>query len=183
MFQIRHSRLSLVSPRRKLCLLIDHNTCLYLLEAFLSRSAFCLSAADQISKCMCTFIPHNLQNPASDLASPDDVGVAVEALQSSGFLDRISHIILTHLTPERMKSIRAVLEKRRAHADTAYLEIHLSNPALQLLRSSLGTFLHERTRATATATVMSRLTAFVTKELVKTSHLGSMLPAILRLQV
>ena len=48
-------------------------------------------------------------------------------------------VVLTHLTPKRMASLKALLERRgRALFGAGPLDIHLSNPALQLLRSSLG---------------------------------------------
>jgi hypothetical protein len=50
-------------------------------------------------------------------------------------LKSISNLIITHLTPKRMPSLRAFLEER---ASLGQLSIHLSNPALQLLRSTLG---------------------------------------------
>ena len=53
-------------------------------------------------------------------------------------LQRVSAVVLTHLTPKRMPSLRALLQRLGGQQRTQPLDIHLSNPALQLLRSSLG---------------------------------------------
>ncbi len=67
---------------------------------------------------------------------------AVRALESVLALKDLRTVVLTHLTPKRMASIKALLECRsRALSGAGPLDIHLSNPALQLLRSSLGAFL------------------------------------------
>ena len=51
-------------------------------------------------------------------------------------LDSISVLVLTHLTPKRLASLQALLQARGQGAPQ--LEVYLSNPALQLLRSKLG---------------------------------------------
>ncbi len=53
-------------------------------------------------------------------------------------LRSISNLIITHLTPKRMPSLKAFVRER---ASLGQLSIHLSNPALQLLRSTLGKYL------------------------------------------
>ena len=60
---------------------------------------------------------------------------AVPALDKAISLKALKGIIITHLTPKRLPSLRALLKKRKGLVP---LDVHLSNPALQLLRSSLG---------------------------------------------
>ena len=62
-------------------------------------------------------------------------GAAVDALKERVDLKSISNLVITHLTPKRMPSLKAFLQKRAGQGN---LSIHLSNPALQLLRSTLG---------------------------------------------
>ena len=66
----------------------------------------------------------------------------MRALESVLALKDLRTVVLTHLTPKRMASVKALLERRsRALFNAGPLDIHLSNPALQLLRSSLGALL------------------------------------------
>ena len=68
--------------------------------------------------------------------------LAVRALEAVVALRDVRTVVLTHLTPKRMASVKALLERRaRALFGAGPLDIHLSNPALQLLRSSLGALL------------------------------------------
>ncbi len=60
---------------------------------------------------------------------------AVDALKERVDLKSISSLVITHLTPKRMPSLKAFLQERAGQGN---LSIHLSNPALQLLRSTLG---------------------------------------------
>ena len=53
-------------------------------------------------------------------------------------LSSISALVITHLTPRRIASLKEVL-KQRAGA-SPQLEVYLSNPALQALRSNLSKF-------------------------------------------
>ena len=62
---------------------------------------------------------------------------AVAQLQTAVALKDVGGLVLTHLTPKRMPSLRALLQ-RLSQARAGSLDVHLSNPALQLLRSSLG---------------------------------------------
>jgi len=63
----------------------------------------------------------------------------VRALESVVALKDVRTVVLTHLTPKRMASVKALLAHRaRAASGAGPLDVHLSNPALQLLRSSLG---------------------------------------------
>jgi flavorubredoxin len=62
----------------------------------------------------------------------------VDALESVTSVSALTHVVLTHLNPKRIQSLRAVLKKRQQQGDAPPLEVYLSNPALQLLRSSLG---------------------------------------------
>ena len=59
---------------------------------------------------------------------------AVGALKDRVDLKSIRTLIITHLTPKRTASLRAFLLARGGQG----LSIHLSNPALQLLRSTFG---------------------------------------------
>ena len=60
---------------------------------------------------------------------------AVDALKERVDLKSISNLVITHLTPKRMPSLKAFLQER---AGQGALSIHLSNPSLQLLRSTFG---------------------------------------------
>ena len=60
---------------------------------------------------------------------------AVDALKERVDLKSISNLVITHLTPKRLPSLKAFLQER---AGQGSLSIHLSNPALQLLRSTFG---------------------------------------------
>ncbi|KAK9827610.1 hypothetical protein WJX81_005946 [Elliptochloris bilobata] len=63
----------------------------------------------------------------------------VRTLESVVALKDLRTVVITHLTPKRMASFKALLERRaRTLFGAGPLDIHLSNPALQLLRSSLG---------------------------------------------
>ena len=62
--------------------------------------------------------------------------MAVATLEQTIPLQSLRRIVVTHLTPKRLPSLRALLERKQAAGGP--LDIHLSNPALQLLRSSLG---------------------------------------------
>lgn len=53
-------------------------------------------------------------------------------------IGELTHIIVTHLSPKRIGSLRKLLELRRDRPDAAPLELLLSNPALQLVRSTFG---------------------------------------------
>ena len=64
-----------------------------------------------------------------------DVLFAVGALKERVELKSISKLVITHLTPKRMPSLKAFLQERAGQGSFC---IHLSNPALQLLRSTLG---------------------------------------------
>ena len=69
-------------------------------------------------------------------------GYAVRALESVLALKDLRTVVLTHLTPKRMASVKALLERRSpALFGAGPLDMYLSNPALQLLRSSLGALL------------------------------------------
>ena len=54
-------------------------------------------------------------------------------------LSSISALVITHLTPRRIASLKEVL-RRRAGA-SPQLEVYLSNPAVQALRSNLSKFI------------------------------------------
>ena len=60
---------------------------------------------------------------------------AVDALKERVDLKSIGNLVITHLTPKRLPSLKAFLQER---AGQGSLSIHLSNPALQLLRSTFG---------------------------------------------
>ena len=61
---------------------------------------------------------------------------AVATLEQTIPLQSLRRIVVTHLTPKRLPSLRALLQWKQAAGGA--LDVHLSNPALQLLRSSLG---------------------------------------------
>ncbi len=62
--------------------------------------------------------------------------LAVATLEQTIPLQSLRRIVLTHLTPKRLPSLRMLLERKKEAGGP--LDVHLSNPALQLLRSSLG---------------------------------------------
>ncbi|KAK9816862.1 hypothetical protein WJX72_006273 [[Myrmecia] bisecta] len=61
----------------------------------------------------------------------------VTALDGLFSLGSLTHVVLTHLTPSRVESIKQLLRMRQQQ-NAAPLQIYLSNPALQLLQSTLG---------------------------------------------
>ena len=63
---------------------------------------------------------------------------AVARLEQTVALQSVTALVLTHLTPKRMPSLKALLQLLSGRGGAPRLDIHLSNPALQLLRSSLG---------------------------------------------
>ena len=63
--------------------------------------------------------------------------LAVACLERTAALQNVRALVLTHLTPKRMPSLKALLQLLGGRGG-ARLDVHLSNPALQLLRSSLG---------------------------------------------
>ena len=60
----------------------------------------------------------------------------MDQLKTSGMVDSISTLVLTHLGPKRLVSLQALLSARSAGAGE--IQVYLSNPALQLLQSKLG---------------------------------------------
>ena len=71
------------------------------------------------------------------LTNPSLHAGAVARLEQAVALQSVTALVLTHLTPKRMPSLKALLQLLGSRGG-APLDIHLSNPALQLLRSSLG---------------------------------------------
>lgn len=65
---------------------------------------------------------------------------AVDVLNSTVPVRDIRHIVLTHLTPLRLKSLKEVLKRRKKNLflPAGELTIHLSNPAAQFLNTSFG---------------------------------------------
>ena len=59
----------------------------------------------------------------------------MDALKERVDLTSINNLVITHLTPKRMPSLKAFLQERVGQGG---LRLHLSNPALQLLRSTFG---------------------------------------------
>ena len=53
-------------------------------------------------------------------------------------LEKLTHMVVTHLSPKRIASLKEVLAQRAKRRPAAPLELILSNPALQLLRTTLG---------------------------------------------
>lgn len=62
--------------------------------------------------------------------------LAVKALGSKIKLQAVTGLVLTHLTPKRLPTLIEVLKQITSPNGT--LKVYLSNPAMQLLRSSLG---------------------------------------------
>lgn len=63
---------------------------------------------------------------------------AVSSLERFISLKDIQHLVVTHLTPKHVTSIKAFLEKRNAGSNVSQLQITLSNPAKQVLMSTMG---------------------------------------------
>ena len=72
----------------------------------------------------------------SDLCCP--AALPVPTLESVVRLEKLTHMVVTHLSPKRIGSLREVLALRAKRQPAAQLELIMSNPALQLLRTSLG---------------------------------------------
>ena len=64
---------------------------------------------------------------------------AVSALERFISLKEIQHLVVTHLTPKHVTSIKTFLNKRNDGGDASQLQITLSNPARQVLMSTMGT--------------------------------------------
>lgn len=62
----------------------------------------------------------------------------VAQLQACGAVSSLKSLVLGHLTPKRMPSLKAVLKVLADRGGDSSLDVYLSNPALQLLRSSFG---------------------------------------------
>jgi len=62
----------------------------------------------------------------------------VPTLESVVPLEKLTHMVVTHLSPKRIPSLRGVLALRAKRQPTARLEVIMSNPALQLFRTTLG---------------------------------------------
>ncbi|KAL3160809.1 hypothetical protein ABBQ38_009218 [Trebouxia sp. C0009 RCD-2024] len=69
-----------------------------------------------------------------DQAFTDDFMSALERFIS---LKEIQHLVVTHLTPKHVTSIKTFLNKRNAGGDASQLQITLSNPARQVLMSTM----------------------------------------------
>lgn len=67
-----------------------------------------------------------------------DCVCAVSALERFISLKEIQHLVVTHLTPKHVTSIKTFLNKRNAGGDASQLQITLSNPARQVLMSTMG---------------------------------------------
>lgn len=63
---------------------------------------------------------------------------AVVALERFISLKDIQHLVVTHLTPKHVTSIKTFLNKRNTGGDVSQLQITLSNPARQVLMSTMG---------------------------------------------
>lgn len=61
---------------------------------------------------------------------------AVDALTQKVPVEKISALVITHLTPRRVDSLKRILRLRAEHSPK--LEVYLSNPGLQALSSILG---------------------------------------------
>ena len=66
------------------------------------------------------------------------LSAAVPTLESVVRLENLTHMVVTHLSPKRIGSLREVLALRAKRQPAARLQLIMSNPALQLLRTSLG---------------------------------------------
>ena len=63
---------------------------------------------------------------------------AVSALERFISLKDIEHLLLTNLTPKHVQSLKALLKKRDESGSASQLQITLSNPAKQVLKSTMG---------------------------------------------
>jgi len=53
-------------------------------------------------------------------------------------LEKLTYMVVTHLSPKRIPSLREVLALRAKRKPAARLEVIMSNPALQVFRTTLG---------------------------------------------
>ena len=60
------------------------------------------------------------------------------ALERFISLKEIEHLVVTHLTPKHVPSLKAFLKKRDASGSASKLQITLSNPAKQVLKTTMG---------------------------------------------
>lgn len=65
-------------------------------------------------------------------------GCAVAALERFVSLQDIQHLVITQLTPKNVPSIKALLKARNTSDGSSQLQITLSNPAKQILKSTMG---------------------------------------------
>lgn len=63
---------------------------------------------------------------------------AVAALERFVSLQDIQHLVITQLTPKNVPSIKALLKARNTSDGSSQLQITLSNPAKQILKSTMG---------------------------------------------
>ena len=90
----------------------------------------------------------------SSALHPDtgDCECAVSALERFISLKEIQHLVVTHLTPKHVTSIKTFLNKRNDGGDASQLQITLSNPARQVLMSTMGTVTSLMTGTTQSCT-------------------------------
>lgn len=63
------------------------------------------------------------------------VACAVQALERFISLSDIKYLVISHLSPKRVPSFKAFLQKRKGGSE---LQVALSNPAMQVLKSNMG---------------------------------------------
>jgi len=66
----------------------------------------------------------------------------VSALERFISLKDIQHLVVTQLTPKHVPSIKAFLQRRNTSDNVSQLQITLSNPAKQVLKSTMGMMLY-----------------------------------------
>ena len=64
---------------------------------------------------------------------------AVAELERFISLKDIDHLVVTQLAPKNVASIKAFLQRRNTSDSASQLQITLSNPARQVLKSTMGT--------------------------------------------
>jgi len=61
-----------------------------------------------------------------------------KVLASRGGAGGVTDLVITHMTPQRIPSLRAFLSLRAADPDVAKLRVHLSNPGSRVLEAGVG---------------------------------------------
>lgn len=73
-----------------------------------------------------------------DVPSAPYAELWVEALAEALPLEHIRHIVVTHLSPQAIKSLELLMKRMVAKDPNAKPLVYLTNPALRLLQASMN---------------------------------------------